>query len=87
MKGIHRLIDRDPNLKAEYNKILEVDQKDNDDTINRMLKEHLNSLQQKLLNDKTSSNVNNNDNYYLGTNNDDFKAVKIGTRAYSNLSF
>jgi hypothetical protein len=57
---------------------LEGDDKDNDATINKMLKGHLNSLQQKLLEDNTSSNVNNNNDYYLGTNNDDFKAVKVG---------
>ncbi len=42
-----------------------------------MLKEHTNSLQQKLLEDNTN-NVNNSNDYYLGTNNDDFKAVKVG---------
>ena len=49
----------DPALKAEYNKMLEEDHKDNDATINRMLEEHSNSLHQKLLEDNTS-NVNNN---------------------------
>ena len=43
-----------------------------------MLGEHVNSLQQKLLKDNKSSNVNNNNDYYLGTNNEDFKAVKVG---------
>src|SRR5690348_16538798 len=49
LKFIHRLIKRDPELKAEYNMILEGDHKDNDTTINRMLEEHINSMQQKLL--------------------------------------
>lgn len=78
LKFIHRLIEMDPELKAEYNKMLEGDDKDNDATISRMLEEHLNSLQQKLLEDNTSNVNNNNNDYYLGTNNDDFKAVKVG---------
>jgi hypothetical protein len=42
-----------------------------------MLEEHLNSLQQKLLENNTSDVNNNNNDYYLGTSNDDFKAVKV----------
>jgi len=78
LKFIHRLIKRDPELKAEYNMILEGDHKDNDTTINRMLEEHINSMQQKLLDENTASNIKNKNDYYLGTNNDDFKAEKIG---------
>ena len=75
---IHRLIDSDPELKDEYKKMLERDKKENDVTIDNMLKEHGNSLQQKLLENTTSNVNNNNDDYYLGTSNEDFKAVKVG---------
>jgi len=91
LKGIHHLINRDPELKAEYNKILERDKKENDVTINKMLEEHTNSLQQKLLENDTSNVINNNSDYYLGTNNDDFKAIKVeqeGIRIYhSNKNY
>jgi hypothetical protein len=77
LKDIHHLIEKDPELKAEYNKLLEGDHIDNDNTVNRMLKEHLESLQHKLLEDNVNT-VNNSNDYYLGTHNDDFKAVKLG---------
>jgi hypothetical protein len=76
LKFIRRLIKGDPELKAEYNKILEGNHKEDDTTINKMLEEHLTALQQKLLEDN-NNNVNNNNDYYLGTNKDDFKPVKI----------
>jgi hypothetical protein len=78
LKFVHRLIEKDPQLDAEHNKRLEKDHEDNDITINKMLEEHSGALQQKLLKGNITNNTKNNDDYYLGTNNDDFKAAKTG---------
>jgi hypothetical protein len=44
-----------------------------------MLREHSKALQQKLLNgDATDVIDKNNNDYFLGTNTDDFKAAKVG---------
>jgi hypothetical protein len=79
LKFIHNLIKRDSELSVQYNKILEGDHNDNDSTINKMLEAHSEALKQKLLKDSaTDVNNNNNNDYFLGTNNDDFKAAKVG---------
>jgi hypothetical protein len=91
LKSMHLLIEKDPELKAEYSRILEDNNYENEATIEKMLEGHTKVLQHKLLDDNTTYSVNDRDDYYLGANNDDFKAVKIGQERirihHSNKNF
>ena len=40
LESIHSLIENDPELKAEWDKMLEEDCKDNNATVNRILEDH-----------------------------------------------
>jgi hypothetical protein len=72
---VHKLIEKDPELKEEYRKSIEQDENDNENYGKMMLQEHLERIQQRqqLHND---GNDNNNNDYY-GANNNDFKITKI----------
>jgi hypothetical protein len=75
LKLVHKLIEKDPELKEEYRKSIEQDENDNENYGKMMLQEHLERIQQRqqLHND---GNDNNNNDYY-GANNNDFKITKI----------
>jgi hypothetical protein len=76
LKLVHKLIEKDPELKEEYRKILEQDENDNENYRKRMLEEHHERIQQQQLHD--DSNDNSNDYYKGANNNDDFKVAKVG---------
>ena len=76
LKIMHSLIEKDPVLKLVYRKIKERSEQDNENYRKEMLEEHLKILQLKSELNVTNINININD-YYLGTNNDNFKAAKI----------
>jgi len=74
LKLMHKLIEKDPELKEENRKIIEQDGNDNENYRKIMLEEHFEGIQQKQL--QNDGNDNNNNDYY-GANNNDFKITKI----------